>query len=692
MFLTLLGRYLFLVTSIGFLFFLKPSFSENFINPSELPRILYIAIHYSDPSYRQLDLKRKRLVDKLIEENLKLSLYSKGYKVKEIRKVIRLRTDYLLRRFHPTENEGILAVDIKELTFTYAVVGANYKVAGKAILMKNDGTVLGTWNSEATKGEVNIPMSLGDIAKLFLSAVTYNADNVIYNIVQIFARKLTMQIPDLPESVKMVKVFFVNWFIGDPKTAKVKEHLKRGDTVSVLIQAQPGLEGELILNGLNGGKKVIGISHAKESPQVYLGSYKFRINDKGEDVIVKVRLKNKYGDTFEVQYPEYLQVDAVPPLPPVNLKAEVLGSGVNLHWDVLRYDADFDHFEIYKRTNEQKDWVLIAKTREKQFMDKDIKEGNYYLYKVVSVDRYGNISEEDKSPIAEVVVPLKHVVNLENTELKGSLKPATYLIGNNVKIPKGGSLFVKYSKLVFLKPLTVEGELVAEKTEFNGNPNDILYSEKVYPLSNCLVVDGGKVALNRAKFRECKTAIFVKRGTLKGNEIVFRNNRVNVISYEPTTVVLNKVDFGTTKVSNFRLRGKLIVKSLLVDGKEVVINPNIQLYPIFQKLVVTKTQLGDLLSVKEVYKNFTPLFVNADIYKLEDKKLIELCKHYQDTECLIDYLPALIKLYPDDDSFVLDYITVLSDKEACNFLKRFLKTHQPTPRLKEAENIKCGGR
>jgi len=690
MFKTHRGLIVLLLTLLGFIA-IKPSFSETFINPTELPRSLYIAIHYSDPSYRSMDLQKKHLIDNLIKENLRVSLYSKGFKILEIRKVRRLNPNYLLRRFHPTDKEGILAVDIKELTFTYAVVGANYKVSGKATLINSNGKILGSWEAEATKGEVHIPMSLGDIAKLFLNALTYNSENVIYNMIQIFTKKLVMQIPDLPESVKMVKVFFVNWFVGDPTTAKVKTYLKRGDIISVLIQAQPGLNGELILDGLNGKVKKIKISHTQESPQIYYGKYKIRLGDYGKDVVISVVLKNKYGDSLKIDYPFYVQIDAVPPLPPVNLTAEVLGNGVNLHWDVLRYDADFDHFEVYKRTNENPKWELIAKTREKQFMDQNVKEGNYYLYKVVSVDHYGNISEEDKSPVAEVVIPLKHVVNLENANLTGSLKPATYLIGNNVKVPKGGSLFIKYCKLVFLKPLKVEGELVAEKTEFSGNPNDILYSERVYPLSDCLVVDGGKVSLHKVKFRECKTAIFVKKGSLKGDEITFVNNKVNVISYEPTAVVLKKVDFGTTKVSQFKLRGKLIVKSLLVDGKEIPLNVNTQLYPIFQKLVAVKTQFGDLAGLEKLYKDFTPLFVNEDLYKWEDKKLISLCKKLGDRQCLHDYLPALIRLYPDDEGFVLDYITVLSDKEACQFLKRYLTVHTPTPSLKEAEKIKCGG-
>ena len=680
-------RYLLLVFFA--LFFFKPVRAAVFIDPSELPKKLYIALHYSDSNYRHLDLKERRYLDNLLKENLKVSFYSKGFKVLQIRKVRHLGKEYLLSRFSPSEGEGILALDITDVSFTYAVVAGSYKLAGYAYLYNSEGKLLGKWYVEASKGEIHIPMSIGDVAKIFLQAITHNGEQIIYNIAQVFVKKLAMQIPDLPQAAKAVKVYFVNWFIGDPNRKVFEEILKRGDLISVAAEAQPGLQGYLIIDGLKGKIKKVPLTHTTSSPQIYVAKYTLREGDWGTDVAAKVVFTNRFGDKLEIEYPKYFQIDAVPPLPPVNLTASVLGSGVQLNWDMLKYDADFDHFEIFKRDESSTQWQLIGKTRDRSFFDKEVSEGHIYLYKVVSVDRVGNRSDDNKSPVAEVVIPLKETVFLENRPLEGVLKPATYIVGKNVEIPRGKSLYLKYVKLVFIKPLTVKGELVAEKSEFDGNPNDVLFSQQVYPNSDCLVVDGGRVSLRDVKFKECRTAIFVKSGSLKGKGITFDNNFINVISYEPKRVVLENVDFGTDKVENFRLRGKLIVKSFIYNGYKRPLDLN-KLYLSFQNWVVSYLSLGNFQKVKELYKAYMPLFVEIT-YPYEDKKLVKYCKQFMDKECLKDYLPALIKLYPDNENFALDYATVLPPKKRCRFLKDYEITHSVTSHFREIEKMTCGG-
>jgi hypothetical protein len=310
----------------------------------------------------------------------------------------------------------------------------------------------------------------------------------------------------------------------------------------------------------------------------------------------------------------------------------------------------------------------------------------------VAVDKVGNHSDDRKNPTKEIVIPLQRVVYLENKTLEGSLKPATYIVGNNVAIARGKSLYIKYSKLVFLKPLTVKGTLIAEKTIFSGNPNDVIFSQQTYPRSDCLYIKGnGKLSLRNSKLQECNIALYIFQGYASVYQTTFNDNFLNVISYEPKKVTLEKVSFDSDEIINFKLRGKLTLKSIVYNGIERKIKLS-KVYKEFQNWVLSYITMEDMENLKEIYEAFVPL-LNSPKYLYEDKKLVELCKTLNDKLCLKYFLPALIKLHPGEESFVLDYLSLLDKEEACRFLQRYTLTHRVSQQIKDiARNVlRCGG-
>jgi hypothetical protein len=670
------------------------------INPEILPKILYVAIHYSDPSYRELPYKRKKYIDNLLKENLKVVLYSKGFKIAEIRKVRFTSVNYLIDKFAPSKGEGILLIDLNNVKFLYGIVAGQYTIEGSAVLINSNGEIIGRWSAIADKKEINIPFSITDIAKLFLKAITHNTDAIIYNLVQTWVHKLCMQIPDLPASEKSIKVYFTNWFIGDEKTGTIKYNLKRGDVIAVVLEGQPSLKGQLIISNINGGKTIIReIKHSPNSAQVYIGKYIIKEGDSGTDVEVSIKLTNPFGDELTLTYPQYLQIDGIPPLPPVNLTYEILTDGIKLYWDIIKYSPDFDHFEIYRKTIKDKDFKLIGKTREKTFFDKNISEGNVYIYKVVAVDHSGNISDPNKSPTVEVVIPLKKIVTIEKKPLYGELKPATYLIGSGVVVPRGKTLIAKYVKLVLMNPITVQGDMVAEKSQIIGNPSDFLFSEHNYKNSDCLIIDGGKAILQNVELRDCKIALFVKKGFLKGENIKFVDNEINIVSYEPKNVVLKNVDFGTTKITQFKIYGKVNLLSIYdpFQKREIPLTNQLllKLQKDFNTYVGMYTRYGNYKKVLHLFKSYVPILNNPDLYSFYDQRLVSLCVRYKDYDCLKYFLPALIELYPNNTNYAIIYVKLLykleGKEKACQFLNEYLNTHSATPQLEEIKNtlLKC---
>jgi hypothetical protein len=300
------------------------AFGKDYIDPNRLPKVLNVAICYPN-NFSTLPSKERDFINGILKENIKLVLYSKGYKLNSIKEVRNCSIDKLQKRFN--YSDGILAIRIKDIQLTFAIVAQNYYISADVYLI-NNGQVLKKWFVETRKAEVNVPLSILDVAKVFFKTITYDNQQVIYNLLQVFVRKLALQLPDLPAAEKTIKVYYVNWIINSSNKSGLNGILKRGDTISLLLEAEPNLKGELILQGIRDKTLKITLNHLPSSPNIYIGIYKIRYGDYGTDVAIKAILTNRYGDSVEIRYPKYLQVDAIPPLPPVNLKVELIGHKV----------------------------------------------------------------------------------------------------------------------------------------------------------------------------------------------------------------------------------------------------------------------------------------------------------------------------------------------------------------------------
>jgi hypothetical protein len=205
------------------------------------------------------------------------------------------------------------------------------------------------------------------------------------------------------------------------------------------------------------------------------------------------------------------------------------------------------------------------------------------------------------------------------------------------------------------------------------------------------VKNKGKLQLRNSKFQECNIALYVFEGSASIYKTNFTDNFLNVISNEPKKVVMEKIKFDSDEIIHYKLRGKLTLKSIIYNGIEKKLQMS-KIYKDFQNWVLSYISVGDTEKLKEIYKSFIPL-LNSPIYLYEDKKLVELCKSLDDKLCLKHFLPALIRLHPNVEDFVLDYLSLLDRKEACRVLQAYSLSHKLSQHLKDiAQNIlKCGG-
>ena len=110
--------------------------------------------------------------------------------------------------------------------------------------------------------------------------------------------------------------------------------------------------------------------------------------------ITAVDLEGNVSKPYEVTY-------AVKTTVPKQLQPEAAGKGyrVELSWPADTED-DFDHYEIYKKGEQDTDFCLLKQTKAAEYMDKAVTPDAPYEYKIVAYDTFGN---RNSSPVVRAV-------------------------------------------------------------------------------------------------------------------------------------------------------------------------------------------------------------------------------------------------------------------------------------------------
>lgn len=108
---------------------------------------------------------------------------------------------------------------------------------------------------------------------------------------------------------------------------------------------------------------------------------------------------SEFSETLILKKP-----DVIPPASPVFTKYEIKEGSVFLEW-ANSQSEDVSVHQLYRKENDQKDWVLILETKNKEekFQDKTAIEGNTYRYAIFAKDESNLIS--NPSPEVGLFVP-----------------------------------------------------------------------------------------------------------------------------------------------------------------------------------------------------------------------------------------------------------------------------------------------
>ena len=106
---------------------------------------------------------------------------------------------------------------------------------------------------------------------------------------------------------------------------------------------------------------------------------------------LKVVVKDAAGNTKEIMAEYYIDNTAgEPPL----LEAVASEMKITLMWEPQKVEEDFDHYRVYRKTEEDGEFELIGRTDKTTYVDSRVTPDKDLWYKVSVVDRSGNESED----------------------------------------------------------------------------------------------------------------------------------------------------------------------------------------------------------------------------------------------------------------------------------------------------------
>ncbi|WP_291327105.1 right-handed parallel beta-helix repeat-containing protein [Desulfovibrio sp. UCD-KL4C] len=520
--------------------------------------------------------------------------------------------------------DGIVRINISSADMITAVAFDLFQLDAGVELENSAGELVGKWSESASKRKVAVPTGIFSLAgtiaeEIFADPTRRQMRMVIYD----WAWNLAQMLPDCPKGPKLPEIISVDTNV-DNKIFGV------GKRIVVRVDAEPDLTCSFDLGDF---KKNIQLSQTSEG--VYEGFYVVHEGDKGVDEKLLIRMRKSNGiERLWVESGSLATIDGILPPSPKSVIGIAGKEGTEISWKVPKAE-DLDNFVIEKGTDPVGEFEVIGKTHGLSFVDNSVSQGATVYYKVRTMDRAGNLSSTDE--ILKVVVPQFDERELLG-ELTGTLVKGNYLIKSLVTVPQGATLTILPGTRVRFNAgarMNVSGELkslgeirspikfessgtegfnilsggsaIFSICDFSGFSKAVIsssgYSEirsssfdgggegnlfavtvlnssryylkglRISGLKTGVILSSGNGSMVRSSISNCTTGLEFNggNGIIKENNIF--DNEINIFS--GSKLVVEENYFGTAAVDKIKVKGDVLVKSLLDSpyphGRKIVL-------------------------------------------------------------------------------------------------------------------------
>ena len=585
-----------------------------YIPEKKLPRKVLVLSPFTDKNIK-VDTNFKKMIRNIIQNYLS----GKGYIILYSEKIPQKIKNISKKEFKPEiitnkikNIDGFFTITIHDFTGVNVVLLKRYKIDAELCLYKGKNK-LGCWRESAKRRKVDIATNPLGLAAKFVSGLLSDSSNVQFkDLVFDWAYQISSMVPSFSYALQKPRIMRVISNI-EGKT------FKAGERIVVAMEGDPGLDAKFDLGTFKQNIKMIETQQAG----IYKGFYTVQKGDEAENLYLLVKLQNLQGKTSEwLEFEPPINIDGIPPQSPKDFKATIINDKIKLIWKCD--DGSTNKFEIYRSKEPLSGYKSIVKTSNITYVDKDVKPGEKYFYRIVAIDAAGNKS--DPIQIGPITVPIQGLII--SGKLSGNLKKGTYIANNNIEIPQYKELNIYPGvtiKFTNKAKLIVNGILKAKEDTFKANnkswegisigKNGTLKADNIEiinaqiavensgqtSIKNSQIINGniglankieqakldiknteitgfkigimvkkGSVNCTNSTIRDNIKGILVQKGNIKIEKTNFFNNEINIES-QGTTIAKN--NYLGNNVDEFKIKGTINLISYLdkpyPDGKEI---------------------------------------------------------------------------------------------------------------------------
>lgn len=411
--------------------------------------------------------------------------------------------------------DGLIYGKVTEFKKVYAVVYSQMGVEAE-VWMVNAKTGEEVWRfKEAVRyHEGGVPLSpIGLVMQAVSSAVNIREIQQV-RVLNELGWKLNENIPSPPGLKAELK----------PLIKEVVSNVKEGPfgKGKVFKVAMEGEKGLVALFEAGGFKKALPMKEIKQGQ--YVGEYLAVPGDNIKDAPVTAYLKRSTGEESSfVDITGLLTIDTTPPPQAAGLSGRAFIDRLELSWNKVSV-SDLRGYHILRSARPISDYKEIGFVEEEKFIDKDIKPGEVYYYRVMAEDTAKNEGEQSEA----IKLSLRQK---EPQILTGEIKNDTtlsaggYIVKGEVIVAKAVVLTIEPDvKFLFEKGASIK---ILGKVTANGKKEEWIEFLPKTPEDtwDSVTIDGGDANLSFIKASGAKTALkLINTSANIQNAILERNS------------------------------------------------------------------------------------------------------------------------------------------------------------------------
>lgn len=550
----------------------KPIIDENFFKNKQDLSIAVMPVNNQTQVYGLSPLSRDLIYG---------FLSTKNYKDKELNEIDRILAGVCLNQkrylaeLKPKQlgecldSDLLYYANIEKFSRFYALIYSHFvtTINIEVIDTKTEKVVYKN-KVKATKFKLSLPVSVIELLSSSIQNIWALRNEEKEEVLEYTFRKTMQNFPNLdaddgenaPEITSLVVDF-------------PQKNLTNGDTISVSFVGTPAQKGSFKIQGLD--KR---ISMKEMEAGEYYGEYIITDNDDCKFGLVSATLTNNMdlSDSVRTDLSRSFIIDTREPAPPEIYSYRTTDNGFLIEFDKNKQE-DVKKYMIFKKESPDEEYIKIAQTDNRYYLDKKVKPIQDYYYCVKAIDTTDHESKLSKEFVYKM--PLKKSTLIDKDIDKTFVFHAyssPYYIEKPIKVMQNAELYIEAGvKVIFLEKgsLVVEGTLRAD-----GKPGEEIQFISQSDDAAGVIIDNVQAkssSISYSFFKDLKTGLQVLNGDLILSDSFFVHNQIGLsILNQISNVKITNCLFKVNSIAINNVSEKMIIEYSTLEKNHIAIKTN----------------------------------------------------------------------------------------------------------------------